>query len=104
MLFLAELIKEKLQHAYTLTNENEMKLEIEEIIDMCETNGNKHLLWFTKLLKSHMYGITSHAKYNISTGKIEGINNKIKTLRRQAYGYPDDEYFFLKLFDISRTK
>ncbi|MCR5088203.1 MAG: transposase, partial [Oscillospiraceae bacterium] len=30
------------------------------------------------------------------------INQKIKTLRRHAYGYPDDEYFFLKLFDASR--
>ncbi|HPF28759.1 MAG TPA: transposase, partial [Lachnospiraceae bacterium] len=40
--------------------------------------------------------------YDISAGKIEGINNKIKTLRRQAYGYRDDEYFFLKLFDVSR--
>jgi hypothetical protein len=27
---------------------------------------------------------------------------KIKTLRRQGYGYPDDDYFFLKLFDASR--
>ena len=35
-------------------------------------------------------------------GKIEGINQKIKTLRRHGYGYPDDEYFFLKLFDMSR--
>ncbi|MCI6099941.1 MAG: transposase, partial [Selenomonas sp.] len=43
-----------------------------------------------------------HATYHISAGKIEGINNKIKTLRRQAYGYPDDEYFFLKLIDMSR--
>ena len=33
---------------------------------------------------------------------MEGINNKIKTLRRQAYGLPDDEYFFLKLIDSSR--
>ena len=33
---------------------------------------------------------------------FEGINNKIKTLRRQGYGYPDDDYFFLKLFDASR--
>ena len=33
----------------------------------------------------------------------EGVNNKIKTVRRRAYGYPDDEYFFLKLFDYSRT-
>jgi hypothetical protein len=39
---------------------------------------------------------------DISAGKIEGINNKIKTLRRQGYGYPDDDYFFLKLFDASR--
>ncbi|MCI6784350.1 MAG: transposase, partial [Lachnospiraceae bacterium] len=36
-------------------------------------------------------------------GKMEGINNKIKTIRRQGYGYPDDEYFFLKLIDMSRV-
>lgn len=34
---------------------------------------------------------------------IEGINNKIKTLR-QGYGYPDDEYFFLKIIDASRKE
>ena len=34
----------------------------------------------------------------------EGINNKIKTLRRQGYGYPDDEYFFLKIIDASRRE
>ncbi len=34
--------------------------------------------------------------------KIEEINQKIKTIRRHGYGYPDDEYFFLKLFDMSR--
>ena len=37
-----------------------------------------------------------------SSGKVEGTNNMIKTVRRQAYGYRDDEYFFLKLFDASR--
>lgn len=46
--------------------------------------------------------IIAHATYDISAARIEGINNKIKTLRRQGYGYPDDEYFFLKLFDMSR--
>lgn len=103
LLFTAELIKEKITSAYTLDNEGEMKKEIDEIIEMCKSNGNKHLLWFTKLLENHYDGIVSHSVYKISSGKIEGINNKIKTLRRQAYGYPDDEYFFLKLFDISRT-
>ncbi|MCD5591195.1 hypothetical protein J7U02_08255, partial [Lactobacillus delbrueckii subsp. lactis] len=30
------------------------------------------------------------------------INNKIKTERRKGYGYPDDEYFFLRLMELSR--
>lgn len=50
----------------------------------------------------HFEGIIAHATFNISAGKIEGINNKIKTLRRKGYGYPDDDHFFLKLFDVSR--
>ena len=70
--------------------------------EMCHATGNRHLLWFEKLLGNHFEGIIAHATYDISAAKIEGINNKIKTLRRQGYGYPDDEYFFLKLFDMSR--
>ena len=44
----------------------------------------------------------AHATFNISDGRIEGINNKIKTLRCKGCGYQDDDYFFLKLFDVSR--
>ena len=72
------------------------------IMDMCQASKNSHLMWFGKLLDSHFEGIIAHAAYKISSGKIEGINQKIKTLRRHGYGYPDDEYFFLKLFDMSR--
>ncbi|MBQ3775904.1 MAG: transposase, partial [Ruminobacter sp.] len=49
-------------------------------------------------------GIIAHATYKISSGKIEGINQKIKTIRRHGYGYPDDEYFFLKVIDASWKK
>lgn len=48
--------------------------------------------------------MVAFAKYRITNSTIEGINNKIKTLRRQGYGYPDDEYFFLKIIDISRME
>lgn len=74
-----------------------------EIIDLCKTTKNNHLLWFARLLDSHFEGIIAHATYRISSGKIEGINNRIKTIRRQGYGYPDDEYFFLKIIDSSRN-
>lgn len=77
-------------------------IEIISIIDTCKASNNKHLLWFMRLLGNHFEGIIAYATYNISAGKIEGINNKIKTLHKQAYGYRDDEYFFLKLLDISR--
>lgn len=103
LLFTVDFIKEKLRLAYTRTEETSMAKDISEIIDLCNSTKNKHFKWFARLLDNHFEGIISHATYHISSGKIEGINNKIKTLRRQGYGYPDDEYFFLKLFDLSRT-
>ena len=103
-LFTLDLIKEKLSAAYALTDEPKMAEAIIDIIDICKATGNKHLLWFGKLLDTHFEGIIAHATYKISAGKIEGINQKIKTLRRHGYGYPDDEYFFLKIMDISRKE
>lgn len=102
LLFTADLIKEKLSLAYKCTTEPEMANEISEIIDICRAAKNPHMRWFAGILDKYFEGIIAHATYRISSGRIEGINNKIKTLRRQGYGYPDDEYFFLKLFDISR--
>lgn len=103
LLFTVDLIKEKLADAYKAIDELYMAKAITEIMELCSATENRHFQWFKRLLDSHFEGIIAHATYNISSGKIEGINNKIKTLRRQGYGYPDDEYFFLKLFDVSRT-
>ena len=102
LLFTLDLIKEKLSEAYRQTSEPGMAEMMTEITDICFATGNSHLQWFSRLIENHFEGIIAHATYRISAGKIEGLNNKIKTLRRQGYGYPDDEYFFLKIFDISR--
>ncbi len=104
LLFTVDLVKEKLTEAYQAESEPVMAILISDIMDICKATGNKHFLWFQRLLDSHFEGIIAHATFKLSSGKIEGINNKIKTLRRQGYGYPDDEYFFLKLFDISRKR
>ena len=104
LLFTLDLVKEKLSAAYTLADEARMAGAISDIMDICQATGNKHLLWFEKMLDTHFSGIIAHATYKISSGKIEGINQKIKTLRRHGYGYPDDEYFFLKIMDMSRRK
>ncbi|HHK8309173.1 ISL3 family transposase, partial [Serratia marcescens] len=31
------------------------------------------------------------------TSVLEGMNNKIKVMKRMAYGYRDNAYFFLKI-------
>lgn len=103
LLFSLDLIKGQLAMAFTRTDEAKMRQDIEAIEDICEASGNPHLKWFKRLLHNHIEGIVSHATYHISSGKIEGLNNKIKTMRRQSYGFPDDEYFFLRVMDLSRT-
>lgn len=104
LFFTLDLVKEKLAESYRMTDEARMSKAIIDIMDICEATGNKHFLWFKNLLDSHFAGVIAHATYRISAGKIEGINQRIKTLRRQGYGYPDDEYFFLKLLDMSRQE
>ena len=104
LFFTIDLVKEKLKAAYATDNEAKMAEEISAIIEICKATKNRHFYWFGRLLFNHFEGIIAHATYHITSGKVEGINNKIKTIRRQGYGYPDDEYFFLKLFDASRHK
>jgi transposase len=55
------------------------------------------LIRFAELLTPYVPGIISHCRYPLHTGLVEGINNKIKVLKRMAYGYREDAYFFLKI-------
>ena len=103
LLFVCDLVKEKLALAYKSISEDDMRAEIDEIIELCDSTGNKHFRWFSRLLYNHYSGIIAHVYYGASSGKIEGINNKIKAIRHNGYGYPDDEYFFLKIIDASRS-
>ena len=62
--------------------------------DAAEASGIPALVKFAELKKPRLDGLVAHAKYQISTGKLEGFNNKIKVAKRIGYGYRDDEYFF----------
>ncbi len=50
----------------------------------------------------------SHSDDNLfdsnSTGPLEGTNNKIKTLQRQAYGFRDQEYFTWRIYGLHEAK
>ena len=59
---------------------------------------------FARTLEEHRDGILAFYDYRISTGPLEGINNKIKTMKRQAYGFRDKAFFKLKILGLHRTK
>lgn len=102
LLFRVDIVKDYLAEAYEQDTPESMKAVLDKAIDECRRSHNKHLLWFANLLESYMPGITGYTRYPISSGKMEGVNGRIKEIRRHGYGYPDDEYFFLKLIDASR--
>ena len=102
LFFACDVIKEKLKKAYECKLPMHMGRIINSLIRFCFDSGNKHIIWFGSLLKNHYNGIISYASFHITSGKMEGTNRKIDTIRRDGYGYPDDEYFFLKIIDLSR--
>ncbi len=52
---------------------------------------------FVHLLLKHREGILNHSQFPIHTSKLEGINNKIKVIKRESYGFHDQQYFSLKI-------
>lgn len=51
-------------------------------------------------MRAYKTGILAWYDCHLSTGKVEGINNKIKVMKRNAYGFRDDKYFTLRLYAL----
>ena len=51
-------------------------------------------------LMARRTGILAWYDAPVTNAMLEGINNKIKVMKRRAYGYRDDEYFTLLLLGL----
>jgi transposase len=58
---------------------------------------------FSNTIAWHKFGILNYYDHPISTGPLEGTNNKIKTLQKQAYGFRDHEFFRLKIYSLHQA-
>lgn len=77
------------------------------LTDWCRrarASGIKVLITMANTLEGHRNGILNWYDYPISTGPLEGINNKIGALQRMAYGYKDKDYFIAKLYGLHLAK
>jgi transposase len=73
-------------------------------IRRAEASGIKALQQMGKTLAAHRSGLLTYYDARITSGPMEGTNNKIKTMKRQAYGFRDQEFFKLKILAIHETK
>ncbi len=73
-------------------------------IRRAEASGIRILQQMAKTLAAHRSGLLAYYDVMISSGPLEGTNNKIKTMKRQAYGFRDREFFKLKILAIHETK
>ncbi|WP_184430788.1 transposase, partial [Roseospira goensis] len=55
------------------------------------------LMRFATRLEPYLAGIAAATVWRLNTSVLEGINNRIKVIKRMAYGFRDDAYFFLKI-------
>lgn len=66
---------------------------------MAFDSGLTPVILFAKRLKKYLRGILASARFPMNTSILEGVNNRIKVIKRMAYGFRDSAYFFLKIKD-----
>jgi len=77
---------------------------LDDWIRRAEASKITMLVKFARTLTIHRYGLLAWYDFPISTGPLEGTNNKIKTLQKRAYGYRDRDYFTLRIYALHETK
>ena len=88
-------MKEALQKLYDgCRDEEKMRKSWKEWCDMAKASGIDELRKFAEKKEKRTEEIINHAKMPISSGVIEGCMNKIKVIKRTAFGFRDFEYFF----------
>ena len=97
-------LKEELREVWEQDDQAEAVAFLQDWIARAEASGIRMLLQFAKTLRAHAWGILAWYDHPISTGPLEGTNNKIKTMKRQAYGFRDQEFLKLKILGIHETK
>lgn len=93
-------LKEELRSVWNQADKEAARTVLHNWIKKARESGVRHMKKLADTLGLHMEGILAYYDYRISSGKVEGLNNKIKTIKRQAYGFRDDEYFKLRILSM----
>ena len=97
-------MKEDLRQLWDLKDKSLAEAFLDDWIARANASNVAMLVKFARALTAHRSGILSYYDYPISTAPLEGTNNKINTMKRQADGFRDKEFFKLKIMALHQTK
>jgi transposase len=92
------ILKEQLKQIWRYKSRTWAGKALDHWCALARSLNHRALNKFAAMLERHRYGILNHCDYPIHTGLLEGVNNKIKVIKRKAYGFHDLRYFTLKIF------
>ena len=93
-------LKEQLREVWTQVNRDEAENILLDWVKQAQESKVPQLMKMAATIMAHRTGILAWYDCHISTGKVEGINNKIKVMKRTAYGFRDERYFELRLYAL----
>ncbi len=91
------LLKDQLKALWYAPDEQQAIQRWQEWFAMAIDSGIAPVIQFARRLKGYADGIIASASFRLNTSVLEGMNNKIKVIKRMAYGFRDSQYFFLKI-------
>lgn len=91
------ILKDKLKLIWRYRSRTWAGKALDDWCRMAKTLTHPDINKFANMLQRYSYGILNHCDYQIHTSKLEGVNNKIKVIKRKAYGFLDERYFSLKI-------
>lgn len=97
-------MKELLRYFWEQPSKRAAQRWLREWLQLAEASGIRMLKQLARTLAFHRRGLLAWYDYPISTGPLEATNTKIQLLKRQAYGYRDQEFFHLKIYALHLTK
>lgn len=93
-------LKEELRRVWNQNGKEQAEVILFNWIKEARGSGIRHMTRLADTIEQHMDGLLAYYDYKISSGKVEGINNKIKTIKRQAFGFRDSDYFKLRILSM----
>lgn len=91
------LLRDELKRLWFQPHPEQLHHAWQQWFQQAQESGIQALQRFARLLEPYLYGIVSRCRHRLNTSVVEGINNTIKVIKRRAYGYRDQDYFFLKV-------